>query len=228
MLFGAIFILWLFFSMQSRNVNNESLQTDKFLEFESTVDYYSYTPKKDFNKTLIFFPGALVDTKAYIPLVRNIAQNNIKVYLIKMPWRQATMGYQKPMELGILKDSTMTYLLAGHSQGGKMAAQFVYENPEVVDKLILIGTSHPRDISLVNYNRPVLKIYGSNDGVADEASIMKNKVKLPSSTKFAKIEGGNHSQFGHYGFQFGDNRASISRQQQQQQTLNRILEFSNK
>jgi pimeloyl-ACP methyl ester carboxylesterase len=118
-----------------------------------------------------------------------------------MPWRLASNGYNKPKELQLFSDSTKTYILSGHSQGAKMAAQFVYENPDLVDKLILIGTTHPRDISLANLNIPVLKIYGSNDGVADEKSILENRSKLPESAKLVRIEGANHSQFGYYGFQ---------------------------
>ncbi|WP_228851809.1 alpha/beta hydrolase [Aegicerativicinus sediminis] len=222
---GIAFMLWQFYSMQAHNVENSLMQSDDQLTFHNTSDFYSYTPTAYYNSTLIFFPGALVQPKAYIPLCRNIAENNVKVYLIKMPWRQATMGYNKIKELDILKNSTMTYILAGHSQGGKMAAQFVYENPDAIDKLILIGTTHPRDISLADQTLPILKIYGTNDGVADEATMLKNKPMLPEKTEFKRIEGGNHSQFGYYGFQLGDDKANISRELQQKETLESILEF---
>jgi len=53
-----------------------------------------------------------------------------------------------------------------------MAAQFVYENPGLINKLVLIGTTHPRDISLADSKIPVLKIYGSKDGVADEVFLI--------------------------------------------------------
>jgi len=53
---------------------------------------------KGFEKVLIFFPGAMVDPKAYVPLCRKIADNNIKVYLIKMPWRLASQGYNLQKE----------------------------------------------------------------------------------------------------------------------------------
>jgi pimeloyl-ACP methyl ester carboxylesterase len=109
-----------------------------------------------------------------------------------------------------------------------MAAQFVYENPDLIDKLILIGTTHPRDISLADRKIPVLKIFGSNDGVADEKSILENKSKLPASVKFVRIAGANHSQFGYYGSQLGDNKAEISREQQQVETLNSIMAFIGK
>lgn len=222
---GIVFTLWLFYSYQSHGVDKQLLQSNSIVNVDITDDFYLFTPKKDFKEVFIFFPGAMVEPKAYVPLCRKIADNDIKVYLIKMPWRLASKGYNKPKELNLFADTTKTYILSGHSQGAKMAAQFVFENPTLIDKLILIGTTHPRDISLAESKIPILKIYGSKDGVADEKSVMENKLKLPETTKFVRIEGANHAQFGYYGFQLGDNRAKISREQQQAETLNNIIEF---
>lgn len=128
-------------------------------------------------------------------------------------------------DINLFADTTKTYTLAGHSQGAKMAAQFVYENPKLIDKLILIASSHPRDISLSSSRIPVLKIYGSRDGVADEQSVLENKSKLPETARFIRVEGANHSQFGYYGFQLGDKSADISKTEQQSKVLKLILEF---
>ncbi len=222
---GIIFILWLFYSFQSHNVDKAFLQDSATIKVEQNRDFYLFAPTKAYKEVLIFYPGAMVDPKAYVPLCKRIAGNDIKVYLVKMPWRLASKGYNKPKELHLFDDTTKTYILSGHSQGAKMAAQFVYENPMLIDKLILIGTTHPRDISLAGSKIPMLKIYGSKDGVADEKSIIKNKAKLPATTKFVRIDGANHSQFGYYGFQLGDSRAEISREQQQAATLKNIIEF---
>ncbi len=145
--------------------------------------------------------------------------------IIKMPWRLASYGYNKPKEMGLLKDTSRQYILAGHSKGAMMAAQFVYENPSLINKLILLGTSQPRDFDLSTSKISIMKIYGSNDGVADTTSVNENKSKLPSGTKYVLIQGGNHAQFGYYGSQLGDNKATISRAQQQQIILNSILSF---
>ena len=222
---GLVFTVWMIYSFQSKNVAPELLQNSNFVTVEQTSDYYLFTPTKAFTDILIFYPGGMVDPKAYVPLCRNIADNGIKVYLIKMPWRLASKGFNKPKELNLFNDTTKTYILSGHSQGAKMARQFVFENPNLIDKLILIGTTHPRDISLADSKIPVMKIYGSEDGVADEKSIMENKTKLPGTTKFIKIHGANHAQFGYYGYQLGDNSAKISREKQQAETLKNILEF---
>lgn len=224
---GILFFLWLFYSYQAHGVDKQLLQSSSIVNVDNTDDFYLFSPKKEFKKVFVFFPGAMVEPEAYVPLCREIAENDIKVYLIKMPWRLASKGYNKPKELNLFNDTTKTYILSGHSQGAKMAAQFVYENPKLADKLILIGTSHPRDISLADAKIPFLKIYGSKDGVADEKSISANKSKLPPTTKFVRIDGANHSQFGYYGFQLGDSRADISRELQQAETLKNILEFIN-
>ncbi|GAA4462572.1 alpha/beta hydrolase [Nibrella saemangeumensis] len=222
---GLFFTAWLFYSYQSHNVDVRFLQDSRQTNVDETSDFYVFTPTAAFKDVLIFYPGAMVDPKAYVPLCRSLADNNVKVYVIKMPFRLASKGYTKPKALGLFADTSKTYILAGHSQGAKMAAQFVYENPALIDKLILIATSHPRDISLANSKIPILKIYGSSDGVADEEAILNNKAKLPASTKFVRLAGANHAQFGYYGFQLGDNTATISREQQQIETRSTMLEF---
>ncbi len=79
--------------------------------------------------------------------------------------------------------------------------------------------------SVIRPKLEVIKIFGSEDGVADEQSIMHNRTKLPPTAKFVRIEGANHAQFGYYGFQLGDNSATISKEKQQAETANQIVEF---
>jgi hypothetical protein len=51
-----------------------------------------------------------------------------------------------------------------------------------------------------------------------------NKKLLPASAKWVEIKGGNHSQFGHYGHQLFDGKATISREAQQAITREILLE----
>ncbi|SEL96235.1 alpha/beta hydrolase [Parapedobacter koreensis] len=224
---GLTFMAWQLYSYQSHDVDKGLLEDGGTVRVEQNGDYYLFIPADVYGKVLLFYPGAMVDPRAYVPLCRTLADSGIQVYLMKMPWRLAIYGYNKPKELHLLDDTTKTYILAGHSQGAKMAAQFVYENPDLVDRLILIASTHPRDISLADSRLPILKIYGSRDGVADEADILPNKPKLPMTTEFVRIDGANHAQFGYYGFQLGDNNATISREQQQAETVKSMLGFIN-
>jgi hypothetical protein len=70
-----------------------------------------------------------------------------------------------------------------------------------------------------------MKIYASNDGIADVDVVNFNKSSLPSTTKYVLIKGGNHSQFGTYGWQLGDHKAEITQIEQQQIILENILAF---
>ena len=68
----------------------------------------------------------------------------------------------------------------------------------------------------------VAVINASNDGVVEWDSIKKNEKNLPKDAMQVVIEGGNHSQFGDYGFQKGDNEATISDDEQIRQTKEAI------
>jgi len=222
---GLSFLLWMILSMEARGVQEEVFKNSSLVRVERTDDFTSFTPTAPFKTVVFFYPGALVDPNAYAPLCRNIAENGYETIIVHMPWRMAIRGYNKIKELNFLADTNKKYILAGHSQGAKMAAQFVFENPLLIDQLVLLGTTHPRDIDLSEIDIPVLKIYGTNDGVASPRKVLNNKSRLPSTAKFIAIEGGNHAQFGYYGSQLGDNSATISREQQQKLILEHILQF---
>ena len=64
-----------------------------------------------------------------------------------------------------------------------MAAQFVYENTNLMKGLFLMGTSHPRDIDLSSQSIPSIKLYAENDGLASVEEVMTNKNKLPKNTR---------------------------------------------
>jgi pimeloyl-ACP methyl ester carboxylesterase len=114
-------------------------------------------------------------------------------------------------------------VVAGHSRGGALAARMAHADPQLVSGLVLIGTTHPRDQDLSSLQLPVTKIYGTNDDVAPLADVKKNAPLLPPGTKWVAIDGGNHSQFGHYGPQLFDGTATITREAQQTLTRTELL-----
>ena len=62
-------------------------------------------------------------------------------------WRLPQYDYRKTLKLFNLDSGS--YVVGGYSQGGKMAAQIVYENPTLKDYFYL-GASHPGDIDLLH------------------------------------------------------------------------------
>jgi len=63
-----------------------------------------------------------------------------------------------------------------------------------------------------------LTIYGSEDQVLDRS-------KITYSENVEVILGGNHAQFGNYGLQKGDGTATITRDEQQDLTVQKILDW---
>lgn len=222
---GLCFTIWLVFSYQANQLDDAIFSSTSTVTVHQTDDYVSFMPARSNPPTVLFLPGALVDPNAYAPMGRQIAEAGYGFYLLKMPWRMASYGYRKIDRIFSLPDSSRKYILAGHSLGGRMAAQYVHEKPGAMAGLLLLGTSHPRDIDLSSLSIPVLKLYASNDGLASPQEVMQNRDKLPPSAQFGLIRGGNHAQFGSYGSQLGDETATISAAEQQQQVVRSITRF---
>jgi pimeloyl-ACP methyl ester carboxylesterase len=179
---------------------------------------------------LIFFPGALVEPIAYAPLLRAVATAGFPAYLVELPRRGALGGADDP-ELRRRFDRVVTgssapraWVIAGHSRGAVVAATLAAERHDGFAGLVLIGTSHPRDVDLSALRVGVTKIVGTRDGVARPGDVEANRHKLPDETRWVWIEGGNHSQFGWYGFQPGDRRPAIDATAQRAQMTNAVID----
>ena len=112
------------------------------------------------------------------------------------------------------------WAVGGHSLGGVAAALYVRDR---IDGIVF-WASYPADDALKNTNMKTLSIYGTRDMGGMDA-FDKSQGKLPADTEFVVIDGGNHGQFGDYGFQPGDNEAAISRAEQQSQTVDATVRF---
>jgi pimeloyl-ACP methyl ester carboxylesterase len=218
----TIFFIWQWSTYQSRALPENTFIDNESVTVAESSDKITFNPGIARNKSeIIFFQGGLTDPKAYAPLCRKIAENGFACHLIKMDWRLPQYDYQKITHLFNLKKGN--YILGGHSQGAKMASQFIYENPKLMKGLFLLGTSHPRDFDLSGHTVPTIKLYGENDGLASVAEVMGNKAKLPQKSTLTLIAGGNHAQFGYLGKLLTDDAAEISLKEQQRLTLEALI-----
>ncbi len=80
--------------------------------------------------------------------------------------------------------------------------------------------------SLKSDSFSVLLRYGSEDGVLNMEKVEEGNSYLPADYAEICIEGGNHAQFGNYGEQKSDHAARISREEQQVQTVEAILNMA--
>jgi len=224
---AALFLAWNWTNFESRNLPERTFLSDDTVSVTETSDEIIFKSLHSArNLEVIFFQGGLADPKAYAPLCRTLAENHFTCHLIKMAWRFPQHDYKKI--IGMFDLAQHAYALGGHSQGGKMASQFVYENPGQMKALFLMGTSHPRDIDLSNASIPVIKFYAEQDGLASMEEVMSNKNKLPGDTEWVFIKGGNHSQFGYLGKLLGDDNPFITREEQQKIVSDSLVSFLEK
>ena len=171
---------------------------------------------------MIFYPGAKVDTEAYLPLMKRIADNGVDCFLADMPMRIALFN-KNAADQFISHYNYDCWLLGGHSMGGMIAAGYASEHSDKIDGVVLLA-AYPNE--KMSDSVGLLSIYGTRDGVLNRKAYEKSKSLFPLHFTEIVIEGGNHSQFGSYHFQSNDGEASITESEQQAQTAFAIRKFA--
>lgn len=172
---------------------------------------------------LIFYPGGRVDYRAYAPQARAIAQQGYLVIIVPMPLNLAVFGINRADEIFTANPEIKHWAIAGHSLGGSMAANYAANHSEKVDGMALWASYPASSDDLSGSKLRVVSIYGTLDGLVDPQTLTDSFNRLPKDTLRVKIEGGDHAQFGWYGPQSGDHPATISRYEQQNQTVQATL-----
>jgi hypothetical protein len=174
---------------------------------------------------LIFYPGGKVDPVSYAPAARSIAEAGYQVVIVPMPLNLAFFSPDKADEVIAEFPEVNRWGIAGHSLGGSMAARFVYEHPGEIGGLALWAAYPAGTDDIGDRTLPVTVIFGTQDGLASLDEIEGGRPLLPPKGRWVPIEGGNHAQFGWYGPQSGDNPATISRENQQEQIVEAMLDL---
>lgn len=230
--FGVLFTLWMANSFRAKGFDRSALESDQNITVEETDQFIRFQPNENQQSTgFIFFPGGLVATAAYAPMFRAISEQGYNVFIVKLPFGSAPLKSQETsiqnlaLEIMDANNSLKYWAVGGHSRGAAIASRFALLHGESFDGLILIGTTHPKEeaFDLSDSTLAVTKIYATNDGLAGMDEVKANSQFLPENTNWVLIDGGNHSQFGYYGSQLGDNPAVISREVQQKLTVEAIL-----
>ena len=174
---------------------------------------------------LVFYGGGLVRPQAYEWLGRALSAKNIETVIPAFPADLAVTQQGRAAALIAKYAQGRPVVLAGHSLGGAMAAQYAGKNPAQISGLILMAAYPPKNTDLTAAKFPVLSLLAEHDGVASPADVRGGLARLPSNTELKVVSGSVHSFFGRYGPQKGDGVPSVSRQQAEDQILKDVEAF---
>lgn len=115
------------------------------------INYYSVlSDKKSANKTLVFLHGWGVDSKLWFKIVPKLINNNYSLYFLDLPgFGQSQIpntaydvdDYKKIVYEFVKKMGLQNINLVGHSFGGRITIKLAAENPDFLEKIVLVDTA---------------------------------------------------------------------------------------
>lgn len=231
LVWAVVSLGWLANSVRTQGVPAELLLSSPEVSLVEGPAALELRPRaRSGGAALLFLCGSGIHPHAYLPLLRPLAEAGYPVIVVGLPYRFAPLPAHKHEAVErarrLMSDhaEVSRWIVAGHSLGGALAARVARAEPARDAAYVLIGTTHPRAEDLSRLAAPFTKVYASRDGIAPVERILATRHLLPEHTRWIEIEGGNHSQFGHYGRQLFDGTASLGREAQQATTREALLE----
>ena len=220
-----VFVLWAGDVKPPDDAALDAMDSDSQVIVNGENGRVIFYPTKDSRPAtgFIFYPGGKVDHRVYAPVLRSIAAEGYFVVLTPMPLSLALLDANAGAVVQSKYPEIENWFVGGQSLGGVAASRFA-RGRESISGLVL-WAAYPGDDSLRGEDLPVLLIYGTKDGLFPESRAVDSRSLLPDDTVFVGIEGGNHSQFGSFGLQAGDNPAEISSDEQQAQIAAATVKF---
>ena len=202
---------------------NEPAEGVKIERVDNTILFEPENPVAGF----IFYPGGLVETEAYAPLMEQLAEQGIFGVIVEMPHYLAMFDANGARGIQAKYPEIDKWYIGGHSLGGAMASLYADRHQSEYEGLILLAAYSTKNLT----DEPAvdtLSIRGSEDGVLNMEKYEESKKNLPSDFEEVVIDGGCHAYFGDYGAQSGDGTPTISVQEQTEATVDAIMDFVEK
>lgn len=222
---GTIFVFWASDAAPASEIASQAMESDSQVYVSPENGWVIFFPTKNPQPEtgFIFYPGGRVDYRAYAPVLKLIAGQGYFIAIVPAPLNLAFFDINAAARVQAEYPEVQNWFVGGHSLGGVVASSYAATHPDI--KGVVFFASYPADDSLIAMEMPVLSLYGTNDGLATVDKVTDSRALLPSDAHFIAIEGGNHSQFGSYGLQAGDNEADISPEEQWTQVTAAMVEF---
>ena len=162
--------------------------------------------------SLIFYPGARIDPRAYAAILSEIARRGYPVTIIKPPLGIAFLAADPAVPAG-------GWAVGGHSLGGVAASSATANGASG----LLLWASYPASDISDRSSLSVTSVWGTADAITTPGDIEESISNLPSTADLVPVEGAVHSYFGDYGEQPGDGTPTIDRETAQRAIVDASL-----
>jgi predicted alpha/beta-hydrolase family hydrolase len=184
--------------------------------YERNIYYFTH---EEARANIAYYPGGLVKAEAYLKFAHDLSIEGYNVFVAKMPLNLAILNSNAIEEMMQLVTNELPWFIGGHSLGGAAASLWLLDHQTQVEGIFYLGSYPANSVDLSQSKLNAISIYGTLDGLLNKENLIATKTLMPLETTYIEIEGGNHAQFAHYGEQNRDLLATISREDQQNQTI---------
>ena len=217
-----VFVIWASSAMGPAPEALAALRSDEHVTV-SLHEYIVFQPaKKRLTTAFVFYPGARADYRSYAAPLHKIAADGYLVVLLPARLNFAVFDVNAADRAIAAFPEIRHWVVGGHSLGGMAAATYASRKEDLDG--VVFWASYPVNDALKNIDMKILSIYGTLD-ISGMDRFDAARTDLPQDTEFVIIDGGNHAQFGDYGFQPGDNEGTITRLDQQKQVVEATVKF---
>jgi pimeloyl-ACP methyl ester carboxylesterase len=199
-----------------------ALESDARVEV-TAEPWLTFTPQTPPDTGFIFYPGGRIDPRGYASLMKALASEGYLAVVPKMPINMAAFRPNAATQIMAAHPEIDRWVIGGHSVGGVMAAAYTYKQSERIDGLAIWAAYPPGNANLSDLAIPVLSIYGSRETTVTDESVREREHLLPADTRYVRIEGGDHHQFGSYEIEPDEHRATVDRAIQHDQIIQQTL-----
>ncbi len=172
----------------------------------------------------IIFAGAKTDERAYAYMAKLLYEEGYTGVIPKQLFHLSAFGTKHGLEIIESSPQIEKWILIGHSLGGMPVSRIAAAQPEKLLGVALLAAYASVDLSELDIS--AIRITAENDGVMNNERMENYNGNLPENSVNMVLEGTNHQGFAAYKSVSGrDGEATISWQEQNEQSVRLILEF---
>lgn len=147
---------------------------------------------------LILYPGANCDVRGYARVLKEIAARGYLVVAVVMPFDFSIFAPNSADAVRSSFPEISDWVIAGHSMGGAMAAQYAFDHQHDLAGLILWDSYPPEPSNLSGSQLPVVHIHRATPDGQSSTVFADKRHLIPADSTWVPIPGANHMNFGSF------------------------------